>query len=322
MLSQLVKANKADGFASFSQRFALKLMDELVKMRKSKVKFEGEMWKNLNFSALSLEANAKLCLNPVDEGFSKEFYLYGFREPLNTFAMFKTIQKTKPTVLDIGSNLGYFALIELQAGAKHVIAIEPVPLTFSYLSKTLDEYPNVTLLNVAVSDKKETMKLYVANEFNVTSSQIDLVRSSGHDIFKEINVQAVPISSLAEKYPVNMIRMDVEGHEYCLLGSDIPDQIETICLELHLIPPYTKDDVIKLFENLDRQGFKVAVVINEMPYGLYPLVNHLGLKMTYKLVNSLKEENLSGINLRLNMDLMTLADEIKGLGILHLILQK
>jgi FkbM family methyltransferase len=322
MLPQLIKDNKADGFTCFAQRFALKLMDELVKMRKSKVSLKGEVWKNLNFNALGLNAQAKLHLNPVDEGFSKEFYSYGFREPLNTYAMFKTIQKKKPTVLDIGSNLGYFALVELQAGAKHVIAIEPVPLTFSYLSKTLEDYKNLTILNIAVSDKNETLKLYVANEFNITSSQVTLVKSSGHNVFKEINVPAVPISSLAEEYPINMIRMDVEGHEYSLLGGDIPDQIETICLELHLVPPYGKKDVIKLFKNLDRQGFKAAMVINEMPHGFYPLIKHLGLEMTYKLVKSLKEENLSGINLRLNLNLMPLVDDIKGVGIVHLILQK
>jgi FkbM family methyltransferase len=322
MLPKLIKDNGADGFVCFVQRFSLKLMDELVKMEKNKTSFNGEPRKNLNFDALGLNAQATLHLNPVDEGFSKEFYPYGFREPLNTYAMFKTIQKKKPTVLDIGSNLGYFALVELQAGAKHVVAIEPVPLTFSYLSKTLENYPNVTLLNVAVSDKKETLKLYVAKEFNVTSSQVTLVKNSGHDVFKEINVPAVPISDLAEEYPINMIRMDVEGHEYCLLGGDIPDQIDTICLELHLVPPYGKKDVLTLFKNLDRQGFKAAMVINEMPYGFYPLVKHLGLERTYKLVNGLKEKNMSGINLRLSMDLMTLANDVKGLGILHLILQR
>lgn len=321
VLSQVIKDNKSDGFACFAQRFGLKLIDELVEMKKSKASI-NDVWKNVNFNALNLSAQAKLHLNPVDQGFSKEFYSYGFREPLNTYAMFKTIQKRKPIVLDIGSNLGYFALVELEAGAKHVIAVEPVPLTFSYLSKTLEKYPNVTLLNIAVSDKKEDLKLYVAKEFNVTSSQVSLVQSSGHDVFKEITVPATTISSLTDEYPANMIRMDVEGHEYCLLGGKIPAQIETICLELHLIPPYGKKDVLTLFKNLDQQGYKAATVINEMPYGFYPLIKHLGLERTYKLVNVLKKETMNGINLRLNMDLMTLADDVKGLGILHLILQK
>jgi len=322
LMQQLIKDNKADGFACFAQRFALKLMDELFNIRKTKVKFKGEVWKTLNFKALGLNAEAKLLLNPKDEGFSKQFYLYGFREPLNTFVMFKTIAKKKPTVLDIGSNLGYFALIELQAGAKQVIAVEPVPLTFSLLSRTLEDYRNTTLLNIAVSNKHENLKLYVANEFNVTSSQATFLKNSGHKVFKEINAPAVPISTLAEEYPITMVRMDVEGHEYCLLGGDIPNQIETICLELHMLPPFGRRQVTKLFENLDRQGFKAARVIYEMPYGFYPLINHLGLEMTYKLANILKEENMSGVNIRQNIDLMNLADEIEEGGILHLILQK
>ena len=64
-------------------------------------------------------------------------------------------------VLDIGGNLGYFSIIELQAGAKKVISVEPVPSTFRLLSKTLEGYKEAKPLNIAISDSKESLKLYV-----------------------------------------------------------------------------------------------------------------------------------------------------------------
>ena len=323
LIKEIIKENGADGVLSFAQRFSLQLMEEYYNLRKGTVKIANEIWRKINFSALNLhfDSESRLLLNPVDEGFSKEFYLYGFREPLNTFAIFNKIKQKKPFVLDIGSNLGYFPLVELQAGAKHVIAVEPVPLTFSFLSKTLEKYENATSFNVAMSDKEEMLRLYVAKKFNVTSSQPELLKDGGHEIFKEITIHALPLSNLAEKFPIDLIRLDLEGHEYFMLGGDIPDRINTICMELHVIPPFGRDHVRKLFKNFKRHGFRLSLVIDEMPRGFYPLVSNLGLEETYKLINSFKRKNLSGISYELDVDFDTFANNINR-GIVHLILEK
>ena len=91
---------------------------KFFRAKKNKVHFAEPIWRDINFKALNLDASAKLLLNPLDEGFSKEFYLYGFREPLNTFAIFNNVTKSQPIVLDVGGNLGYFPLVELAAGAR------------------------------------------------------------------------------------------------------------------------------------------------------------------------------------------------------------
>jgi FkbM family methyltransferase len=320
---ELIKENGADGVLSFAQRFSLQLMEEYYNLKKGAVSVTDQVWRKINFEALNLHCDyeAKLLLNPADEGFSKEFYLYGFREPLNTFAIFNLIRRKKPFVLDIGSNIGYFPLVELQSGAKHVVAIEPVPLTFSFLAKTLKNYEDATPFNIAMSDKEKMLKLYVAKKFNVTSSQADLLKNSGHEVFKEIMVHALPLSNLAEKFPIELIRLDLEGHEYFLLGGDIPDRINTICMELHFIPPFGRSHVRRLFKNFEKHGFKLSLVIDEMPRGFYPLVNNLGLEATYKLINNFKRKNLTGISYQQNVTFVELADSVKR-GIIHLILEK
>jgi len=306
----------------YVKRIIHQQIEKTFNLKKAKVNLKRETWREINFKALGLNAKARLLLNPLDEGFSKEFYLYGFREPLNTFTIFKIIEKEKPRVLDIGSNIGYFPLIELQAGAKNLIAVEPVPLSFDLLCKSLRGFRNVTLLNLAISDKQGTLKLYVSNEFNITSSSRSLITHSRRRILREVRVDAVPISTLTEWYPIDMIRMDVEGHEYRILAGDIPRQIRIICMELHIIRPYNKTQAIRLLQHLYKQGFKTAIVINDMGYWAYPLINYLGLKRTYKIVSILRKKALiEGCNIQPNINLLSFVKKIRE-GVFHVVLRR
>ena len=128
---------RSKGLIYYSQNYFKKRLNQrfIAKMQCGTI--GDDAWRDINFKALNLNCSARLLLNPLDVGFSREFNAYGFREPLNTFAFFCQVAKKKPVVLDVGGNLGYFALVELQAGAKKVVVVEPVPSTFSFLAKTL-----------------------------------------------------------------------------------------------------------------------------------------------------------------------------------------
>jgi FkbM family methyltransferase len=322
LIQRAIREINLYGYRNFAQRVFLDATSANFAIKKNKVLFRSPTWKDINFKALCLNGNAKLLLNPADEGFSKEFYLSGFREPLNTFAIFKNVEKKNPVILDVGSNLGYFPLVELQAGAKHVIAVEPVPSTFALLSRTLKGFKNATLLNMALSDAQETLKLYVSNNRNVTSSSEHLLSYCGHKISEEIYVEATSLPAIADQYPISAVRMDVEGHEYRILGGNIPNQIETICIELHTIPPYRKIHTAKLLRHLNRQGFQAAVVITEMGYGYYSIVKYLGLKTTYKLVRASKGGGSRIPNIELHLSLIDLLKRIPEKGQIHLILER
>ena len=318
------KTIQKQGLNYYVQNFSYKLLRNYFNLQRGRVRFIRPVWREINFKALDIEGSARVLLNPLDEGFSKEFYVYGFREPLNTFAIFNSVAKAKPVVLDIGGNLGYFPLVEHEAGAKKVIALEPLPSTFSFLSKTLKSFEQLEARNVAISDGPDFLKLYSTNERNVTSFSKSILTAHGHSVSEEICARAVTLHDVADKNPIAMIRMDIEGYEYRILANPLPDKIKMICMELHVMPPDTPNKVqaIELLQKLNEQSFKVSVAINEMIYGYYPIVQHVGLKTAYKIVTSLNSLSRYCPRVQVNPSLKELSDMIPEKGQIHLILQR
>ncbi len=313
---------RSEGLAYYSNRYVNKWLCKAFMFQKSHQLIEQQTWRKINFRALNLVGNARLLLNPFDEGFSKEFNVYGFREPLNTFALFCHVAKKKPTILDIGGNLGYFAMVGLEAGAKRVVAVEPIINTFRLLSKTLSRCERAKFLNIAISDSVGELTLYVATERNVTSSSVMLLKCSGRVLQSEIRVDAETLENMVSKYSVNMLRMDVEGHEYRILGKKIPDEIDSINVELHVLPPYDRSRAIELVKGLTKQGFRVSVAVNEMSYGYYPLVAHMGLETAYKVSATLEKNKLGSPRIQMNPDFEDVVDRIPNLGCIHLLLER
>ena len=318
------KTIQKQGLNFYVQNFSYKLLRNYFNLQRGKVRFTRPVWREVNFKALEIEGSARVLLNPLDEGFSKEFYVYGFREPLNTFAIFNSVAKAKPVVLDIGGNLGYFPLVEHEAGAEKVIALEPLPSTFSFLSKTLKGFEQLETMNVAISDGPDFLKLYSTNERNVTSFSKSILTAHGHSVSEEISARAVTLYDLADKNPIEMIRMDIEGYEYHILANPLPDKIKTVCMELHVMPPDTPNKIqaIELLKKLNEQSFRVSVAINEMIYGYYPIVQHVGLKTAYKIVTSLNSLSRYCPRVQVNPSLKELSDMIPEKGQIHLILQR
>jgi FkbM family methyltransferase len=316
------KTIREQGLNYYMQNFSYKLLRNYFSLKKGKIQFTRPVWREINFKALGIEASARLLLNPLDEGFSKEFSVYGFREPLNTFAIFNSVAKAKPVVLDIGGNLGYFPLVEYEAGAEKIIVLEPVPSTFGFLSKTLEGFEQLEPLNVAISDGADFLKLYSTNKRNVTSFSKSMLTVMGNVVSEEFCARAVTLYDVADKYPIAMVRMDIEGYEYHILANRLPDTIKTICVELHVIPPYNKVQAIELLQKLNEQNFRVSVVINEMIYGYYPIVQHFGLKTAYKLVTSLNALARTCPRVLVNPSLKELSDMIPEKGHIHLVLQR
>ena len=313
---------QTQGLTYYSQTLLKRRLYNRFLKKKQHAKLNDYIWKEINFKALNLHGSAKIMLNPSDMGFSREFNVYGFREPLNTFAFFNDVAKKKPVVLDIGGNLGYFSLIELQAGAKKVISVEPVPSTFRLLTKTLEKYREAEPLNMAISDCKESLKLYVGIDRNVTSSFRQLFVDTNHSLAYEITARAETLQSMEEKYPITMVRMDVEGHEYRILSERIPDQIDSINIELHVLPPFNKKNAVNLLHCLYRQNFKVHTAINEMNYEYYDFVQRFGLKRGYTLARTLGSKLTVRPCIQVNPSFEEIVNKIPERGQIHLTLER
>jgi len=244
---------------------------------RQRVPYERE----INLRALGIDSKMpiKLILNPFDKGFSKEFSLYGFREVLNSLFVYHIVRKYRPCVIDIGANLGYYVALEAIAGAEKIIAIEPVPLTYSYLRKNVKPYGNVMALNVAVADRDGEANMTVSDSFNlahVTEESQDASRISESNI----RVKGVSLSTLIAKLGLQnfkniMLRMDIEGYECRILNENIPEQISIINVELHP----TNYDVKEFCQRIVDQGFSIEYCIGDIPFGFYPLINIFGPKV-------------------------------------------
>jgi FkbM family methyltransferase len=238
--------------------------------------------RKVNLRALGIKSKMpiKLSLNPCDQGFSKEFSLYGFREILNSLFVYYIVRKYRPSVvIDIGANLGYYVALEALAGAEKIIAIEPVPLTYSFLCRTLRQLRNAVALNVAVADRDGEVSMDVSDSFNlahVTEGESELRVASG----SRIRVKAFSLNTLIKKLGLQnlkniMLRMDIEGYEYRILSARIPEQISLINVELHS----NNYDVKEFCQKILDQGFLIEYFIGDIPFGFYQLINTFGLRL-------------------------------------------
>jgi len=139
-------------------------------------------------------------------------------EPYQTSLVKKWI-KPGNTVLDIGANIGYYTLIfaRLVGNQGRVFSFEPEPTMFSILTENvaLNSYPNVTMLQKAVSDKDGTMdffadafsnldhRLYPSPDVNEVSFPVDVVRLDSLPELKDTHV--------------DLIKMDIQGAECAAL---------------------------------------------------------------------------------------------------------
>jgi FkbM family methyltransferase len=256
---------------------------KVSKARKSLKKLGAvEIKKRLDLKAIRVSNNKSIIhLNPNDEGLSAQLLAYGFREPLNCYLLSQFIKKEDfDVVLDVGSNIGYFPIIELESGAKKVVVVEPIPETFGFLHKNMERYPNVSELNVAVSveNKKET--LFIPTQRNLATiipdkKYLEVAKTS---IVDEVTVQALTLQTIIDKVGINgcraLLRMDVEGYEG-VIGYNLPEEIKAISLEFHR-PVMGYEDSMKLLNHWEESGFRTVMLSREID-GLAPFIKRFGL---------------------------------------------
>ena len=154
----------------------------------------------------------RMYLSSHDTGISKELAVFGTHEPIATRLLNQQI-KPGMHVVDIGANIGYYALQEarLVGETGEVIAIEPVPDNVSLLTKNIEAngYQNLRIYSVAIGAENGTTKLYLSHESNLAAltSQKDV-----HDTCIDVPLRTLD-SFLEYEGQVDLIRMDIEGYE-------------------------------------------------------------------------------------------------------------
>ena len=167
------------------------------------------------------------------------------------------------TVIDIGGNIGTFALLAAQR-ASRVITIEPNSDNYSRLQDNLarNGAANVTAVRAAVANASGTVTLQCAAEGGYHTI------SAGIRDGAALSVETVPAITLPEifdKYQVDrcdFLKLDCEGAEYEILLNlplEYLQRISRIALEWHGVedPAIRRSQSNALVERLMSAGFAI-----------------------------------------------------------------
>jgi FkbM family methyltransferase len=161
--------------------------------------------------------------------FQRQIRLARFYSDEKEYALLDTLLGPGDWALDIGANIGHYTMrmAELVGPSGRVIALEPVPDTFSLLAANtrLFAHTNVSLLNVAASDRVAIAGMQIPRFASGLSNYYQARLSAGSG---NVAVLTLPIDELSLP-SVRLVKIDVEGHELPalkgmrgLLGHDHP----------------------------------------------------------------------------------------------------
>jgi len=197
----------------------------------------GKISPMLNGSFVATIQGSRMKLSN-EGGISRDLIYNGLREPYATKTFSKLI-KPGMMVVDIGANIGYYALQEARIVGPEgkVYAIEPARDSVKQLKANikLNNYTNIEVFEMAIGDRNGTATLQVNEQSNLTS-----IGNISHRNCKES--YEVPISTydmfLWDDAKPDIIRMDVEGYEWNIIkgmGETLcGNKPLTIFIELHL----------------------------------------------------------------------------------------
>jgi len=165
--------------------------------------------------------NYRMFINLDDPGISKDLYIFRVRVQQLKYILEKEI-KEGDVILDIGANIGYYALMEKNLVGQQgtVYSLEPSPLNYYLLQKNvrLNKAESVIYpFKLAGGAKASKEKLYTSEFSNLNTFMPDLYKCGKKskaitDSYVWVDVVDMTFF-LKDKKNIDLIRMDIEGSE-------------------------------------------------------------------------------------------------------------
>ncbi len=139
-----------------------------------------------------------MCLDlKNDLGISKDLFIFRKREHIVTdYVQTADIIRPGDTVLDIGANIGYYALLEstLVGPQGKIYGLEPVSSNYNMLTRNieLNHIENIRAFNLAAGNKTGVEEIYVASKGNISS----FIEREGPTYVRKEKIQVVSIDDL------------------------------------------------------------------------------------------------------------------------------
>ena len=211
--------------------------------------------------------NYRMILDLYDRGISRTLLLFGCRE-LEHKLMLEGYLRPGMTVLDIGANIGYYALMELSIiGEKGtLIAVEPSPSNIQLLRRNikLNGYKDVEIHQAAISDRSGVKKFFMSEMSNLNTFH-DTGTGSLHLSGKTVDVETKTVGEILKGRKLDLMRMDVEGHEVEVINGLLPliengEAEPAIIFETHLSRYNESHDIEGPLRRLFAMNYKVKMV--------------------------------------------------------------
>lgn len=222
----------------------------------------------------------KMVIDSTDRGIARHLLLAGIHEKDATARYGEEIRSLRKevedvTVIEVGANIGYYTLLEadLLGSSGQIFAIEPSPDNVSILKQNVEKNgfsESVDVTRGAISAETGTRELYLSEKSNChtmehgrgdTGSTISVRTWTLDDFLEEREIEPTDI---------NVVRMDVEGHEGKILRGmeGLLSNSETLLLfiEFHkeLVENREFDDLTEL---LTERGFRMIYACNDSIIG-------------------------------------------------------
>ena len=223
---------------------------------------------------------SQMCLLKDDPGISAQLLVNENREWDSPSIVNDILQKGW-NCIDIGANLGYYALLEAKLVGENgkVFAVDPVQQNIDalYESALLNNYQNLHVYSRAIGDKNGDEKISISCASN-GGTMFDLEKASelGRETIERENIEFLNVKvNTLDKFvketlkdePLNFLRMDVEGYEVEIIEgaketlSNMPIG-SMIFIELHpVLFENPKQDLLPTVESILSYNFMPYKVV-------------------------------------------------------------
>jgi FkbM family methyltransferase len=169
----------------------------------------------------------------------------------------------KSIVVDVGANIGVFALWAVRCGASRVLAFEPSARTFEHLQRNID----ANGLRGVIDPYREAEydrdgdRVPFAREGSMYSA-IDDASGGERDLVPTVTLNTIVARAGGR---VGVLKLDCEGAEYAALAAANLAAVDAVKLEYH------RGGVERLIASFESQDFRVSMLkrANDSPGNLW-----------------------------------------------------
>lgn len=178
------------------------------------------LWRPLTLHARTFFGAKILCT--ISNALHARLYFFGLWEPVTSSYILSRL-KSGDIFIDIGANVGYYSLLASRCvgPAGHVFAYEASPSVFRRLQENLalNHVNNVTARNVAITDRRREVPIYV-NEGRLGESTILADIAKRIEAPREATIPGYPLGDVLDDETIRaarFIKIDVEGAEWLVV---------------------------------------------------------------------------------------------------------